>query len=79
MKKFLRILFFLIIGALGTGIYFKNFINYIKGDRIIGFTVLFGAFFYLPLFLYHRWKDKRLQDYTLSDENLKKMKKDNYK
>ena len=35
--------------------------------------VLFGAFIYLPLFLYHRWKDKKISDYTLTNENLSKM------
>lgn len=79
MKKILWILFILILISLGCGIYFKNYINLITGERIIGFTVLTGAFLYLPLFLYHRWKDKRLQDYTLSDENIKKMKGGNYK
>ena len=79
MKKILWFLFILIIISLGCGIYFKNYINLITGERIIGFTVLTGAFLYLPLFLYHRWKDKRLQDYTLSEENIKKMKGGNYK
>jgi hypothetical protein len=79
MKKILWFLFILILISLGCGIYFKNYINLITGERIIGFTVLTGAFLYLPLFLYHRWKDKRLQDYTLSDENIKKMKGGNYK
>ena len=79
MKKILWFLFILILISLGCGIYFKNYINLITGERIIGFTVLTGAFLYLPLFLYHRWKDKRLQDYTFSDENIKKMKGGNYK
>ena len=79
MKKILWFLFILILISLGCGIYFKNYINLIIGERIIGFTVLTGAFLYLPLFLYHRWKDKRLQDYTLSEENIKKMKGGNYK
>ena len=59
--------------SLASGVYFKNSVDEIIGERIIGFTVLTGAFIYLPLFLYHRWKDKRLQDYTLSEENLKKI------
>ena len=49
-------------------------INFEEGERIIGFTVLTGAFVFLPLFLYHRWKGKRLKDYTLSEENFKKMR-----
>ena len=44
------------------------------GNKIIGFSVLTAAFLYLPLFLYHRWKDKRLKDYTLTRENLERMK-----
>jgi len=74
MKLVLRILFFLLLGALSIGLYYKNQIEFSLGERIIGFTVLGGAFIYLPLFLYHHWKGKRLQDYTMSDENLKKMR-----
>ncbi|MDB4159620.1 hypothetical protein N9592_01280 [Flavobacteriaceae bacterium] len=74
MKLVLRILFFLLLGALTIGLYYKNQIEFSLGERIIGFTVLGGAFIYLPLFLYHHWKGKRLQDYTMSDENLKKMR-----
>jgi membrane protein CcdC involved in cytochrome C biogenesis len=43
------------------------------GDRIIGLTVLASVFFLLPMFLVLRWRGKKLKDYTLSDENLKKM------
>ncbi|OUW34694.1 MAG: hypothetical protein CBD39_03030 [Flavobacteriaceae bacterium TMED179] len=78
MRNFLWFLFISILISLAIGIYFKNSVDVVTGERIIGFTVLTGAFIYLPFFLYHRWKDKRLQDYTLSEENLKKMKKDNY-
>ena len=79
MRNFLWLLFISILISLASGIYIKNSVDPIIGERIIGFTVLTGAFIYLPLFLYHRWKDKRLQDYTLSEENLKKMKERNFK
>ena len=79
MRNFLWLLFISILISIASGIYFKNSVDAIMGERIIGFTVLTGAFIYLPLFLYHRWKDKRLQDYTLSEENLKKMKERNFK
>ena len=79
MRTFLWLLFISILISLASGIYFKNSVDAIIGERIIGFTVLTGAFIYLPLFLYHRWKDKRLQDYTLSEENLKKIKERNFK
>jgi hypothetical protein len=79
MRNFLWLLFISILISLASGIYFKNSVDAVIGERIIGFTVLTGAFIYLPLFLYHRWKDKRLEDYTLSDENIKKMKERNFK
>jgi|TARA_B100001093_G_scaffold139526_1_gene132112 hypothetical protein len=79
MRNFLWLLFISILISLASGIYLKNSVDAIMGERIIGFAVLTGAFIYLPLFLYHRWKDKRLQDYTFSEENLKKMKKRNFK
>ena len=77
MKKILLVLFVTIIIALVVGFYFKSFINFKLGERIIGFSVLVGVFLYLPLFLYHRWKDKSLKDYTLSDKNLKKIQRKN--
>jgi type VI protein secretion system component VasK len=46
----------------------------VLGDRIVGLSVLASVFFLLPMFLVLRWRGKRLKDYTLSDENLKKMK-----
>ena len=46
----------------------------VLGDRIIGVTILFTAFIFMPLFIYHRWKDKKLSDYTLTAENFKKMR-----
>ena len=79
MRNFLWLLFISILISLASGLYFKNSLDEVIGERIIGFTVLTGAFIYLPLFLYHRWKDKRLQDYTLSEENLKKIKERNFK
>jgi hypothetical protein len=79
MRNFLWLLFISILISLASGIYFKNSVDAVIGERIIGFTVLTGAFIYLPLFLYHRWKDKSLQDYTLSNENIKKMKERNFK
>jgi hypothetical protein len=74
MKALVRILFVSIFVALSYGLYHKSQVDFTSGNRIIGFTVLVGAFVFLPLFLYHRWNGKQLKDYTLSNENLKKMK-----
>lgn len=74
MSILLKILGILILLAIGTGFYFRIDDNLLLGDRIIGIAVLTSAFILLPLFLYHTWKGKRLKDYTLSEENMKKMK-----
>ncbi|NJY61979.1 hypothetical protein HC174_04300 [Salinimicrobium sp. CDJ15-81-2] len=44
------------------------------GDRIVGLSVLASVFILLPMFLVLRWRGKKLEDYTLSDKNIKKMK-----
>ena len=73
MTRLLQILFALILLALITGFVIKSN-QAVIGDRIIGVSILFTAFIFMPLFIYHRWKDKKLSDYTLTAENFKKMK-----
>lgn len=73
MKLVLKILAIAIFLAIGIGFYFRLTDDVLLGDRIIGIAVLVSAFILMPIFLYVRWKGKRLQDYTLSQENLKKM------
>ena len=74
MKNVLKVLFLTFFIVICRGYYVKETLDYNQGEKIIGIGVLFGAFIYLPLFLYHRWKDKKISDYTLSNENLSKMK-----
>ena len=45
----------------------------VLGNKIVGLSVLASVFILLPMFLVLRWRGKKLKDYTLSDENLKKM------
>lgn len=79
MKTFLKILGILILVAIAVGFYFRLNDDIILGDRIIGLSVLASAFILLPLFLYFSWKGKKLEDYTLTDKNIKKMKERNKK
>lgn len=74
MKLFLRIFFLLLLTSLIIGLYTKTFENSNEGNKIIGFTVLTAAFIFMPIFLVHRWKGKKLKDYTLSKENLEKLR-----
>tara|TARA_A100001015_G_scaffold219740_1_gene247213 strand:- start:172 stop:429 length:258 start_codon:yes stop_codon:yes gene_type:complete len=73
MKWFLRIFFVLVIGNIIAGYVIRQD-NLGLGEKWIGFSVATGFLVYMPIFLVHRWKGKQLKDYTLSTENLKKMK-----
>ena len=73
MKYVLKVLFLTFFIVICRGYYVKETLDYNQGEKIIGIGVLFGAFIYLPLFLYHRWKDKKISDYTLNNENLREM------
>ena len=74
MYLIMKILGVLILGGVGTGFYYRLNDDLVFGDRIIGLSVLAFAFILMPIFLYVRWKGKKLEDYTLSDKNMKKMK-----
>ena len=74
LKKITLILFILIILGLITGIILLKFTsdNEIVANKIIGFSVLIAVFVVVPIFLYIRLKGKKLKDYTLTPENIKK-------
>lgn len=74
MKIVLRLLFTITLVGIFVGFYTRTFQDYALGEKIIGFSVLFGVVMYMPLFLVVRWKGKRLKDYTLTPENLAKIK-----
>ena len=73
MKKLIIFLFLIFLTGLISGIYFQSNDN-LLGDKIVGFSVVFLVVIFMPIFLYHRWNGKKLSDYTLSEENLKKMR-----
>ena len=70
----MKILGILILIAIGVGFYIRTFEDQGQGDIIIGLAELARAFVLMPIFLYVRWKGKRLKDYTLTKENLDKMR-----
>ena len=75
MKYFLRILLIILLISLSVGYYFKNSGDHELGNKIVGITVLAGAFLFMPIFLKHRWQGKNLKDYTLTQKNFDKMRK----
>ena len=79
MNLIMKILGILILIALGVGFYFKAEGEIILGDRIIGVAVLTTAFVLMPIFLVVRWRGKKLEDYTFSEKNLKKMRENQEK
>ena len=74
MKLFMKILGIAILIAIAIGFYFRLNDDVLTGDRIIGIAVLVSAFILMPVFLFVRWRGKKLKDYTLSEDNLKKMR-----
>lgn len=72
MKNFLRILFISVVLGLGAGFYIKAD-DLVMGNRIIGLSLVAGFFVLMPLFIYHRWKNKDIKKYMLNKENIEKM------
>ena len=72
MKYIILILFISVLIALGVGFYLKPE-NEATGNLIIGLSLMAGFFLLMPLFIYHRWKNKNVKDYMLTKENIKKM------
>ena len=70
MKYVILICFLLSIGSIVTGFIFE--LPY--SQKLIGFGVVGLFVIVFPLFSYYRWKDKKLKDYMLTNENLKKMR-----
>ena len=73
MKKIIAFLFFSALIGVCVGFYNKS-TNEILGNKIIGFSMLFFVFVFMPIFIYNSWKGKKLSDYTFSNENIQKMK-----
>jgi low affinity Fe/Cu permease len=80
VKKVFIILAVIVATGFITGFYFKWIEeDQLIGNRIVGISVLTSVFILMPIFLYRRWRGKRLQDYTLTHEKMKKMQEDNRK
>ena len=71
---FLKIFILSLLSCLIIGFYIKTYENSNDGNKIVGFTVLTATFIFMPIFLVYRWKGKKLKDYTLSKENLEKLR-----
>ena len=80
MKFLISAILILVICSLTYGFYIKSNGD-TSGEIIIGISVLVVAFILMPLFIYHRYKDKDLSSFRLTNfmEELKKNEENNKK
>ncbi len=72
MKYFITLLFIAVLLSIGIGFYLKPS-DEATGNLIIGLSLMVGFFVLMPVFIYHRWKNKNVNDYMLTKENIEKM------
>ena len=70
MKIFIYVLFTISLILIISGYIIED----INSEKFIGGGTLLLFFIVIPLFLYYRWKNKKLKDFILDNEELKKMK-----
>ncbi|QHI37289.1 hypothetical protein IMCC3317_26680 [Kordia antarctica] len=69
------ILIILLIALIGVGI-FANYYEFQEenfSEKVLGLCILTFSFIWMPLFIYYRYKDKKKEDFILSNEKLKEM------
>jgi len=78
MKFLISAILILVICSLTYGFYIKSNGD-TSGEVIIGISVLVVAFILMPLFIYHRYKDKNVSEFRLDKwfEKLKENEKEN--
>ncbi|WP_396597466.1 hypothetical protein [Dokdonia sp. R86516] len=76
-RIFIIVLFLVLAGMLAYGFYCKENIDVALGHKFIGLSIAGGFFILMPTFIYHRWKDRKVADYMLTDDAFKRMKEFN--
>lgn len=77
MKYVLTTILIIILGVLAYGYFVRNSGD-ANGEIIIGIGVLAVAFIFMPLFIYHRYKNKNIKDFTF-DQYRKDLEEHNKK
>ena len=72
MRYLLYIIFILILGSVGFGFYLQSQ-GVLHADRFIGGGIAGLFFLWMPLFIYHRWRNRSIQNYMLTKENIEQM------
>jgi hypothetical protein len=68
MKIFLKILFFIFIGVMITGLYLQ-YIDDPSHKIVIGLDILFLSFILMPLFIYYRYKRGKYKKYVIDPKS----------
>lgn len=71
MKYLIGLLFLASVGSIIAGFILKPDII---AEKLIGSGVVGLFIFVIPLFTYHRWKGRKVNDYMLTKENIEKMR-----
>lgn len=66
MKIVLRLLLIAVLILIGFG-YYLNLEESGIGEKFIGFGVVLFAFILMPMFIYYRYKEKDLRNYSFKD------------
>ena len=70
----LGITFPILLGILIAGLFLLDTEQAPLGHRLIGSAIAGSFFLWMPVFIYHRWKNRNIKDYMLTQENIKKMR-----
>lgn len=71
MKYIIGLLFIASTGSIITGFILKP---QPVAEQLIGYGVVGLFLLVIPLFTYHRWKSRKVNDYMLTKENIEKMR-----
>lgn len=70
MKYVLRFLIAVIACLIGYGFYL-NHQAFQAGDKYVGVGVLILGFVLMPLFIFHRYKNKKIEDFMFKNDQKK--------
>ena len=70
MNKLLILMFVIFLVWMATGIFLIN-TEHEKAQIVMGLGILYLSFIFMPLFIFHRYKDGRYKKYIINDEKLR--------
>ncbi len=69
MRILISILLLINLILFVIGVYLQYATHDLLYEKIMGFGVLWMVFILMPVFLYHRYKNKKLKDFQFKKEN----------